>query len=118
MAAPQISIESVSKYKISNKAGMNESIVYFFSSDQILKDFIARVGGVSYDTGVAVGRSDSLYPTETLYPGTVLYPFTYLLPIGTSQRFEVNASELAGDGVYRINIYGMNEVGEWTAYGS
>ena len=118
MAAPKINIESVSKYKISNKTGMDESIVYFFSSDQILKSFVAKAGGVSRDTGVTVGESDNLYPSTMLYPSTTLYPYAYSLPIGTSQRFEVLASELSGDGIYRINVYGMNEAGEWTAYGS
>jgi hypothetical protein len=117
MAAPCINIESVSRYKISNVSGMNESIVYFFSSDQVLKDFVAKAGGVSHDTGVTVGKADNLYPGETLYPRETLYPYAYILPIGILQRFEVLASELGGDGTYRINIYGMNEAGEWTAYG-
>ena len=117
MAAPKINIDSVSRYKISNVAGMDESIVYFFSSDQVLKSFVAKVGGVSHDTGVTVGEADNLYPSTTIYPSTALYPYTYSLPVGTSQRFEVLASELSGDGTYRINVYGMNEAGEWTAYG-
>lgn len=118
MAAPKINIESVSRYKISNVAGMNESIVYFFSSDQVLKSFVAKAGGVSHDTGITVGEADNIYPSASLYPRMTLYPYSYSLPVGIPQRFEVLASELAGDGTYRINIYGMNEAGEWTTYGS
>lgn len=117
MAAPLITIQSVSRYRISNKTGFDESIVYFFSSNQILKDFVAMSGGVSHTTGVTVGSAGSLVPSDTLYPSNALYPVDFALPAGVQQRFEVLASELAGDGVYRINIYGMNAGGEWTAYG-
>lgn len=116
MAAPTITIHSVSRYKISNKSGMDESIVYFFSSDQELKDFVAKAGGVSHDTGVTVGEATSLVPSANLYPSISLYPGEFSLPAGVHQRFEVLASELAGDGTYRINVYGMNAVGEWTPY--
>lgn len=117
MAAPTITIHSVSRYKISNKSGMDESIVYFFSSDQDLKDFVAKAGGVGHTTGLTVGEAVSLVPSETLYPSASLYPSEFSLPAGAHQRFEVLASELTGDGTYRVNIYGMNAAGEWTPYG-
>lgn len=117
MAGPQITIHSVSRYKLSHQAGFDESIVYFFSADQVLKDFVAKAGGVSHTTGVTVGKAAALVPSNSLYPSNTLYPTDFALPVGVQQRFEVLASDLAGDGVHRINIYGMNEGGEWSPYG-
>ena len=112
MAAPCINIESVSRYKISNVSGMNESIVYFFSSDQVLKDFIAKAAGVSHDTGVTVGKLTTYILVKHISEETYILAY---IPIGTFNGFEVlavNSVEME----HGINICGMNE-GEWTAYG-
>ena len=131
MTTPLITITSITKTKISDEPGYDQAIVKF-TANQHLDDFIVRAGGAGNTNGVVVGQSDIIFPSETVYPSETLYPALILniypsetlypsdgcvLLAGTEQQFEVDNEELGVDGTYRINIYGMNELGEWTAYG-
>ena len=115
MAAPLITITSISKTKISDEPGYDQTVVKF-TANQILKDYIAKADGSGYTNGIVVGQSTNVYPSETLYPSIALYPQDYALIVGSEQQFEVDNKELGIDGTYRINVYGMNELGEWTTY--
>lgn len=117
MTVPTITINSVSKQKISDEPGMDESIVKF-ESNQTLKAWVAKLGGYSHSTGTVVGQDNNIYPSSLLYPKTSLYPQNYTLSSGVEEEFTVENEEITdGDGTYRINVYGMNEDEEWTSYG-
>lgn len=115
MAAPNITITKITRLKIGWQSGVNQSVVKF-KADQVLKDFEARAEGIGRGTGLLVGSSGVLYPSDALVCSNSLVLRGYALPAGTEQQFEVDRDELQQDGQYRINIYGMNEVGEWTPY--
>ncbi|MDW7673789.1 MAG: hypothetical protein SCK28_04545 [Bacillota bacterium] len=115
MAAPIITIVNVSGYIISDKDGFDHCIVTF-KADQILKGYRAKAGGINQESGLLVGKSDDVFPSETLYPGDDLYPNDYTLPKGAEQTFVIYFHELQQDGQYKINVYGVNEEGEWTPY--
>ncbi|WP_100406685.1 hypothetical protein [Bacillus solitudinis] len=115
MASPQINIINVSSYKISDEDGYDTCIVTF-KADQLLKGYRACAGGINYLSGLLVGKSDDLFPSENLYPSEDLYPQDYTLPAGVEQIFVIYFYELQEDREYRINIYGVNEQGEWTPY--
>ena len=135
MAAPLITITSISKTKISDEVGYDRCAVRF-AADQKIKDFIVKAGGTDHTNGITVEKSMALYPSEILYPSATLYPVDYnldslgavypdanlypgetLYPMdGDEQEIFIDNEELGIDGLYRINIYAMNEAGEWTAY--
>jgi hypothetical protein len=116
MTAPAITIKSVSKYRISDEPGKDQSVVKF-SSNQNIVAFEARAGGLYNGSGLLVGKSDNLFPSTTLYPSISLIPKNYQALANMELQFEVDNEELQQDGDYRINIYACNESGEWTPYG-
>ena len=119
MSAPIITITEYSRSKISSHSGVNRSTVTF-QSDQALVNWEARADGAGVGQGMLVGGpTNILYPSDSLYPSDTLYPQgTAVIAAGTNIQFDVDDEELTGgDGVYRINVYGMNKTGEWTAYG-
>lgn len=119
MTAPTINIISYTRTRISSHAGVDKSTV-IFQADQDLVNWEARAGGNGLGQGLLVGGPTSvLYPSETLYPSVTLYPqAAAIITAGTQVQFDVDYEELTeGDGIYRVNVYGMNEAGEWTAYG-
>ncbi|MBU8908491.1 hypothetical protein [Desertibacillus haloalkaliphilus] len=115
MAAPKITILDVSAYKISDEDGF-DSCVVTFKADQKLKGYRARADGTNFKSGVLVDRSGELFPSDNLYPSDDLFPSDYTLDAGAEQIFVIYFDELENDGEYRINVYGVNEEGEWTPY--
>lgn len=119
MTAPTINIISYTRTKISSHSGVDKSTV-IFQADQALTNWEARAGGNGLGQGLLVGGPTSvLYPSDTLYPSESLCPQAVAtIAAGTQVQFDVDDEELTGgDGTYRINVYGMNEAGEWSAYG-
>lgn len=114
MTAPLITITSISKTKISDEVGYDRCVVRF-AADQKIKDFIAKADGTDHTNGITVEKSMAVYPSEILYPSVTLYPVDYNLD-EDEQEILIDNEELGIDGLYRINIYAMNEAGEWTAY--
>ncbi|MDM5333444.1 hypothetical protein QUF56_09415 [Ureibacillus composti] len=115
MAEPKVTITSISKRKISDESGHDQSIIKF-TCDQTIVAFEVRAGGIFQGSGLLVGMSDSLYPSSSLYPSNSLYPINFKVTAGTVLQFDIENEELQQDGEYRINIYALNEQGEWTPY--
>jgi len=120
MTAPIITVVSFTRSKISSVVGDDISTV-LFRADQILTDWEARAGGAGVGQGLLVGKAAS-----SLVCGTSILCSTSLkcqsansFPANSDLYFDVDHGELTnGDGIYRINTYGKNTGGEWTAYGS
>jgi hypothetical protein len=94
---PIITIINKTKTKISDETGMTTSTVTF-ESDQDLMEWEARADGAGQGQGLLIGS------------GTAV-------TANTDVVFDVDYTELVnGDKEYRINIYGKNEGGLWTAY--
>lgn len=116
MAAPVISLISVSRYKISDEIGFDKSTV-IFQSDQDIVDWEARVGGIRQGTGILIGSPSLLYPSGSLVCSNALFPMGATANANTNIQFDVDYSKLiSGDGTYRINIYAKNSSEEWTPY--
>lgn len=95
---PIITLTSITKQKISRREGFDTSVVSFYS-DVPLVAFRARAGGIGPTSGLLVGSGDGA------------------IPAGVEVQFEVHYSEiLQEDGDIRINIYGLDEKGDWTPY--
>lgn len=133
MSAPIITIKSVTRAKISNKAGMDTCEVAF-ASEQPLVDWEARADGAGVGQGLLVGKAviDPIPQTwnELDAMGYTQDAFDALnqtwdelddrtiLQVDTDETFLVENEELTqGDKTYRINVYGKNAAGEWTTYG-
>jgi hypothetical protein len=96
---PTISIVSYTKNVISDEVGATSSNVTF-KSDQILQAWEARANGNGHGAGLLVGSGGAL-------------------TANTNVSFDVDYTELTGgDGNYTINVYGQNESGAWSSYGS
>ena len=118
MTAPIINITSFTRSKISRALGLDKSTVTF-QADQTLTDWEARAGGGGLGQGLIVGQAGSLLCGPAVYCSTSLYCQSTNILANSDIYFDVDDEELTGgDGVYQINIYGMNAGGEWTAYGS
>lgn len=115
MAAPIITINSISKTKISDEPGADQSIVKF-KTDQTVIGWEARAGGSFAGSGLLVGKGGQLLPAADLFPASNLYPSNYTLAAGVEAQFEIDNEELQQDGQYKINIYALNGAGEWTPY--
>lgn len=129
MAAPLIIIDSYTRAKISNIPGLRESVVQFLA-DQDLIDWQARADGAGVGQGDLVGQATgvrdtwSKWDTQALQwsaldsEGKTWQTLIVVLPDNDIGEFVVDAGELTwGDKTYRINVYGKNAAGEWTAYG-
>lgn len=85
--------------KISGVNGKDRAIISF-SFDKDITEYVARVLGVSYDTGTLAHR--------TIINATS----------GTILTAEVDYTELYQEGINRVNIYGKGTDGKWTVYDS
>jgi len=130
MAAPFIIIDGFTRSKISNQPGLNESVVQFLA-DQDLIDWQARADGAGVGQGGLVGQATGVRDTWDKWDAQALSwaaldaqsktwaTLVVVLLDNDVGEFVVDAGELTwGDKVYRINVYGKNHAGEWTAYGS
>lgn len=129
MAAPLIVIDGYTRARISNQPGLSESVVQFLA-DQDLIDWQARADGAGVGQGGLVGQATGVRDTWTKWDERALTwaalgaesrtwaMLIVVLPDNDIGEFVVDAGELTwGDKVYRINVYGKNQAGEWTAYG-
>lgn len=129
MAAPVIVIDGYTRTRIGNVTGLNESVVQFLA-DQDLVDWEARADGEGHGQGDLVGAAAGVRDTWAKWDAqgydwtdvdATEWTWTNLivvLPDNDIAEFVVEASELTwGDKTYRINVYGKNAAGEWTAYG-
>lgn len=125
MAKPVITIESVTRTKISQKSGVDSSLVVF-STNQDLTEWQARADGKGVGQGLLVGSGSSLIlegdwesRTEEFGPNWNQWGVNWNELIHYAEAsFIVDDEELTnGDKVYRINIYGKNKSGEWSDYG-
>jgi hypothetical protein len=117
MAAPIVTITSISRTKISDEPGATQSIVKFKVNQAIIA-WEARAGGMFPGSGLLVGNGGGPFPSSSLYPSTSFYPDNYSVAANTEIQFEVDYTELQQDGDYQINVYAANALGEWSAYGS
>lgn len=117
MAAPIVTITSISRNKISDEPGINQCIVKF-KVNQTITAWEARAGGIFQGSGLLVGNGGGPFPSSALYPSGSLYPNNLSIPANTEIQFEVDYDELQQDGDYQINVYACNTSGEWSAYGS
>lgn len=115
MAAPIITITSISKTKISDEPGADQSIVRF-TANQTIVGWESRAGGSFPGSGLLVGKGGQLLPAANLFPASNLYPSNYQVVAGIEIQFEIDNEELQQDAQYRINIYALNGAGEWTPY--
>ncbi|OUS70310.1 hypothetical protein B1748_29180 [Paenibacillus sp. MY03] len=129
MAAPLIVIDGYTRARISNQPGLRESVVQFLA-DQDLVDWQARADGAGVGQGDLVGQAPGVRDTWAKWDAQALSwasldaqtrtweTLIVVLPDNDIGEFVVDAGELTwGDKVYRINVYGKNQAGEWTAYG-
>lgn len=124
MAAPTIKIEKVSRNRISRISSVDSSTVYF-STNQDLVQWEARADGEGVGQGLLVGSGGSL-PLESDWQSRTskfgsnwsdwAFNWNDLINYAESS-FVVDDEELTwGDKPYRINVYGKNKSGEWSAY--
>jgi len=93
----QISINSFDKSKISTMTGQDTCTVTF-QSNQNLIQWEARADGTGQGSGLLVGSGG-------------------VVTANTDVTFTVENEELTlGDKIYKINVYGKNESGVWSAY--
>lgn len=93
---PFVAIEEISKMKISDEDGMNQSIISF-SFDQDVTEWKVMVNGTSWDTGTVADSGFSGTANQTI-------------------TATIDWTELYQEGSNRINIYGKNSGGSWTPY--
>lgn len=130
MAAPFIIIDGYTRARISNVPGLRESVVQFLA-DQDVIDWQARADGAGVGQGDLVGLATGVRDTWVKFDAQALswsaldgeqrtwQTLIVVLSDNDIGEFVVDASELTwGDKTYRINVYGKNQAGEWTAYGS
>lgn len=130
MAAPLIIIDGYTRSRISHLPGLQGSVVQFLA-DQDLIDWQARADGAGVGQGGLVGQAAGVRDTWSKFDaqalswatldgeGRIWQTLIVILPDNDIGEFVVDAGELTwGDKTYRINVYGKNQVGEWTAYGS
>lgn len=125
MAAPTITIEQISRNRISRISGVDSSTVSF-STNQDLSQWEARADGQGVGQGLLVGSGGPL-PLESDWesrmakygPSWSDWPINWndLINYGAAS-FVVDDEELTnGDKPYQINVYGKNLNGEWNAHG-
>lgn len=118
MTVPIIEIVEVSKTKISDEVGMDQSQVTFKCTNTNLQAFELRAvkipGEVGRGKGLLVEKDGALYPSDTLSPSETLFPRDYYLSMNSVQIAYIDNEELTqGDGSYIISIYAKSEDGEW-----
>lgn len=125
MVAPNIEIRSVSRYKIGRITNVDKSNVTF-RYDQDLVQWEARADGQGVGQGLLVGSGVNaslltLKQVSDTSPNLSdwISDFPNLVDVKYGDAsFVVDDEELTnGDKPYRINVYGKNENGEWSAYG-
>ena len=129
MAAPLVVIDGYTRTRISQQVGASESVVQFLA-DQDLVDWQARADGEGVGQGDLVGAAVGVRDTWSAWDAHGLTwtaldseartwaMLIVVLPDNDIGEFAVEAAELTwGDKTYRVNVYGKNEAGEWTAYG-
>lgn len=96
MAAPVITIVSVSGYKISDEPGKSRCTVVF-KADQDIEEWAVKVGGNSPDTGVTAESGGAV-------------------AANTEITAYIDWNEGLVEGENEINIYARNSSNEWTPY--
>jgi hypothetical protein len=94
-STPVVSIISITKTKISDEVGMNQSVVTF-TFDTNVTAWTVNVLGSSYNTGTVADSGGSV-------------------TAGTQITATIDWTELYQEGNNRVNIYGQNASG-WTPY--
>lgn len=128
MTAPILTIQSVTRNRISKLSGVNRAIVTF-TTNQALTDWEARADGQGVGQGDLVGKAENLRQTWQQVNALGL---TYaqlndenrtwsdintVLGETNTGTFEVDHDELTwGDRPYRINVYGENKNDEWSSF--
>jgi hypothetical protein len=92
--SPIVSIESVSRTKISDEEGMNQSIIKV-KFDRSVQAYKAMLNGVSHSTGVIVHNGSYALTNEVV-------------------DIIIDWNELSSEGENKINIYGQSGDGTWT----
>lgn len=115
---PIIEIVSISKTKISDEYGMDQSQITFKCTNTDIAKFEIRAvkmpGEIGRGKGLLVERDNALYPADNLFPSDALYPKDYNLTMGSTQLAYIDNEELTqGDGQYMISIYAQSTGGEW-----
>lgn len=128
MTAPILTIEAVTRNRISKLAGANRAIVTF-TANQALIDWEARADGQGVGQGDIVGRASNLRQTwsqvnmlnltyaQLNAENRTWGEFNTVLAAQAVGSFEVDHDELTwGDRPYRINVYGKNKSDEWSSF--
>lgn len=129
--APSVTVDNISRNKISAQTGENTSTITFHF-DKDVSAWTVNVNGADHTTGTVAGSgTGSGTPAETvanLQSMTVSTVATYTVgqlasgstqPItaGTQIQVTVNNTEMYQEGTNRVNIYGeSNADGTWTPY--
>lgn len=129
--APLVTIDSISRTKLSAQTGDNTSVVTFHF-DKDVSAWTVNVNGADHTTGTVAGSgSGAGTPGETvanLQSMTVSTVDTYTVgqlaggqsqPItaGTQLQVTINNTEMYQEGSNRVNVYGQsNADGTWTPY--
>lgn len=129
MTAPIITVQSCTTTRISHVAGKDASVVAF-TADQDLTDWQARADGAGVGQGDLVGQASGTKDTWDKFDANGLTwadldaqghnwnNLAVVLLAAAAAQFTVDDEELTwGDKAYRINVYGKNNAGEWSAYG-
>lgn len=125
MVAPTITVKSVTRYRLGwvDQSVNHSDVVFRYNQDLI--QWEARAGGAGLGQGLLVGSGTdaSLITLEqvasmapTLNDWITVFPNLVDTQYGEAS-FIVDHTELTnGDIDYRIDVYGKNNIGEWTPY--
>lgn len=128
--APLVTIDSISRSKISAQTGDNTSIVTFHF-DKDVSAWTVNVNGADHTTGTVAetgsgsgGTSETVANLQSMTVSTVdtytvgqLSSGTQTITAGTQQQATINNTEMYQEGGNRVNIYGQSNVdGTWTPY--
>lgn len=91
---PIVNVLSANRTKISSKAGVNQSIIKV-TFDKNVEQYVARLNGASYDTGVLVHSGGAV-------------------SAGVQADVIIDWNELTTEGNNKINVYGCSN-GVWSA---
>lgn len=116
---PKVTIQSVSRYKISDENEVNNSLVTF-SFDIPIVEFTVNVLGVSHSTGKVAEHGSRTIDEMRNYTVDEMLNFT----VDDSRAFssatdiiaEIDWTKLYQEGDNRVNIYGRSLDNEWTPY--
>lgn len=121
MAAPIGNVTNVSKSRISDEATMNQAVITV-TFDQDIVEFRAKLNGADYNTGTTVDTQSAMTVaqmaalTVAQVATKTVGEISQVAVAGANVLATIDWNEGLSEGSNRINLYGKNKSGEWSAY--